>query len=383
VIGQPQEAVVAESDQRYTRSLIGVILLGLIALGATWILADRLVMRPVQALVAATRQLAAGNLQARSQGINHAGELGQLAQAFDEMAAQLEAKTTAMAHEITERTRAEEQVRLLNTTLEQRVQDRTIQLEAVNKELEAFSYSVSHDLRAPLRGIDGFSKILLEHYTPVLDAQGQLYLQRVRAATQRMAQLIDDLLNLSRITRSQMRIEAVDLSALACTLAAEFQQAEPERAVTFVIADNVWGQGDRQLLRIVLENLLGNAWKFTSKQPAATIEFGRLVRADLPIYYVRDTGAGFDMQYAGKLFGAFQRLHGMTEFPGTGIGLATVQRILHRHGGTIWAEGAVDQGATFYFTLAATADGRNHEAPEHEHETEVFGGVQTDSAGRR
>lgn len=351
MIGLPQEAIVAESDQRFIRSLIGVVLLGIIALGMTWVLADRLIMRPVQALVGTTRRLAAGNLQTRSPGISRSGEFGQLAQAFDEMAAQLEAKTAAMTYEIAERTRAEEQVRQLNVTLEQRVRERTVQIEAVNKELEAFSYSVSHDLRAPLRGIDGFSKILLEHYEPVLDAQGKLYLQRVRAATQRMAQLIDDLLDLSRITRSQMRVETVDLSALAQTIAAELHQSDPERNVTFTIAGGLSAQGDGPLLRIVLENLLDNAWKFTGKRPSASIEFGVLDRDGMPTYFVRDTGAGFEMEYAGKLFGAFQRLHGMTEFPGTGIGLATVQRILHRHGGTIWAEGAVDQGATFYFAI--------------------------------
>jgi len=224
-------------------------------------------------------------------------------------------------------------------------------LEQVNKELEAFSYSVSHDLRAPLRGIDGFSQALLEDYADSLDDQGKDYLQRVRAASQRMAQLIDDMLKLSRVTRAEMRHETVDLSALAHDIAGELQKTRPERQVDFVIAPGLVVNGDAQLLRAVLENLLGNAWKFTSAHPCAKIEFGIAEYEGKPAYFVRDDGVGFDMAYVDKLFGAFQRLHAMNEFPGTGIGLATVQRIIHRHGGHVWAEGAVEQGATFYFTL--------------------------------
>jgi signal transduction histidine kinase len=228
---------------------------------------------------------------------------------------------------------------------------RTVQLEATNKELEAFSYSVSHDLRAPLRSIDGFSQALLEDYGARLDEDGQDYLQRVRAAAQRMAQLIDDLLSLARVTRSELHPEPIDLSACALTIAHELQRTQPDRRVAFIITPGLVAHGDARLLRIALENLLGNAWKFTAKRPCATIEFGAVPHDDGMAYFVRDDGAGFEMAYVDKLFGAFQRLHSMTEFAGTGIGLATVQRIIHRHGGRIWAEGAVEQGATFYFIL--------------------------------
>jgi light-regulated signal transduction histidine kinase (bacteriophytochrome) len=233
------------------------------------------------------------------------------------------------------------------------LQERATELEAVNSELEAFSYSVSHDLRSPLRSIDGFSQALLEDYEEKLDEEGKDYLRRVRASTQRMGELIDDMLNMSRITRSDMHREPVDLTEMAQASAAELQKSAPEREVEFVIADGLTAQGDARLLRIVMDNLLGNAWKYTSKHPRACIEFGFAQNNEQSIYFVRDDGAGFDMTYADKLFGVFQRLHKQTEFPGTGVGLATVQRIMHRHGGRVWADAQVDKGATFYFTLSS------------------------------
>jgi PAS domain S-box-containing protein len=229
------------------------------------------------------------------------------------------------------------------------------ELAAANKELESFSYSVSHDLRAPLRSINGFSQALLEDYADQLDDQGKEHLHRVCAATQRMGALIDDLLNLSRVTRAEIYLQRLDLSALVRAVAGDLRKTQPERQTEFLIEEELRATADPRLLRIVLENLLGNAWKFTSKRVPAYIEFGKTAKNDGMAFFVRDNGAGFDQAYAGRLFGAFQRLHAATEFPGTGVGLATVQRIIHRHGGTVWAEGTVDKGATFYFTLAETS----------------------------
>jgi PAS domain S-box-containing protein len=246
--------------------------------------------------------------------------------------------------DITDRKLVEAEVRKLNDSL----QRHAAQLEASNKELEAFSYSVSHDLRAPLRGIDGFSLALMEDYSDKLDEQAKVTFGRIRAASKRMAQLIDDLLNLSRI---ELRPQEVDLSALAKGILAEFQQREPERAVECVIPDGVVGQDDPRLLHMVLENLLGNAWKFSGKKPEGRIELGTAPQDGQTVYFISDNGTGFDMTYANKLFGVFERLHTAGEFPGTGVGLSIVQRIIHRHGGQIWAESAPGKGATFSFTL--------------------------------
>lgn len=223
--------------------------------------------------------------------------------------------------------------------------------EAANRELEAFSYSVSHDLRAPLRSIDGFSLALLEDYHDRLDDQGRDYLKRVRSSTQRMSQLIDDLLRLSRLTRSQLSIASVDLTALARKVILDLTESQPERQLTVTIEPGIVAEGDAQLLAVVLENLLGNAWKFTEKTADAHIEFGTTIVGGRRAFFVRDNGAGFDMAYAEKLFATFQRLHREDEFPGTGIGLSLVQRVVHRLGGKVWGKGRVGQGAAFYFTL--------------------------------
>ncbi len=256
-----------------------------------------------------------------------------------------------VALDVTDRKRAEAAILELNASLERRVAERTAQLQSTNKELEAFSYSVSHDLRAPLRSIDGFSKAVLEDYSHLLDAEGQDYLRSIRTASRHMSQLIDDLLKLSRVTRGEMHHEPVDLSALVLDIEGELRRAEPDRHVELTVAPGLHVQGDPKLLRIALLNLVGNAWKFTSRRDPARIEVGRLDGPGPPVYYVRDNGAGFSMKYADKLFGAFHRLHAASEFEGTGIGLATVHRIISRHGGRIWAESKEDQGATFYFTI--------------------------------
>jgi PAS domain S-box-containing protein len=261
-------------------------------------------------------------------------------------------RIAGVAIDITTRKAAEEGVGRMNAELEQRVRARTAQLEAMNRELEAFAYSVSHDLRAPLRSICGFSEVVLERYADRLDALGQEYLKRTCASGHHMERLIDDLLKLSRLGQSELRLQNVNLSALVESIAAELRKAEPNRAVDLVIAPGLRAEGDERLLRVALDNLLRNAWKFTSRNPRARIEFGFAAEPE-PAFFVRDDGVGFDPAYAGKLFGVFQRLHSANEFPGTGIGLATVRRIITRHSGRTWATSAVSQGATFYFTLPA------------------------------
>ena len=257
----------------------------------------------------------------------------------------------AQAQAADELRESEENVRKLNAELELRVRERTNQLETINKELESFSYSVSHDLRAPLRGINGWSLALYEDYFDKLDEQGKQYLDRVRAETQHMESLIDNMLELSRVTRSDMQKEQVDLSATALSIIARLKAEEPKRQVNFEVQDNLKIKGDPNLLVSALTNLLGNAFKFTRNRAQGLIEFGQTIVNDERVFFVRDNGAGFNMDYSQKLFHAFQRLHKASEFPGTGVGLATVQRIIHRHGGRIWAEAEVDHGATFYFTL--------------------------------
>ncbi|MGB5105306.1 MAG: PAS domain S-box protein [Candidatus Zixiibacteriota bacterium] len=253
----------------------------------------------------------------------------------------------ATASDITDRKAAEDKIAVLNKALAHRA----VALESVNAELEAFSYSVSHDLRAPLRSIDGFSLALLEDFEGKLGTEGDDYLRRVRGATQRMARLIDDMLQLSRVSRGDFNREAVDLSRMALEIVDSLREKHPARSVEFVLQSGMYGEGDQRLLHVAMENLIGNAWKYSSKIEQARIEFGATEVNGSKVFFIRDNGAGFDQNYAGKLFGAFQRLHSAGEFEGTGVGLAIVKRIINRHGGRVWAEGVVDKGATFYFTL--------------------------------
>ena len=268
---------------------------------------------------------------------------------------------TSAIRDISERKKVEKQISELNRELK----DRAAELENANKELEAFSYSVSHDLRSPLQNIDSFSQILVEEYANRLDADGRDYVQRLRGSCQHMEEIIDALLALSNMARHELVLDRVNLSALAKAIAAELKQKDPDRLVDWVIAEGLIVAGDARLLRVVLENLIGNAWKFTAGRPRARIEFGALPQCNgSRTYFVRDDGAGFDMTRAGHLFAPFKRLHDQGQFRGTGIGLATVQRVIQRHRGRIWAEGVVDHGATFCFTLteeSASSNGRDHE----------------------
>jgi PAS domain S-box-containing protein len=262
--------------------------------------------------------------------------------------------------DITARKRAEDQVRRLNAELEQRVRDRTAELETTARELDAFAYSVSHDLRAPLRSLHGFSEILLEDYAGKLDDDGRKYLQRIQANVARMGQLIDDLLRLSRATRAGLKREQVDISAQASEIIGELRSAEPDRRAETVIADALVTTGDSHLIRLALVNLLSNAWKFTSRRECAIISVGAVDQPGGRVFFVRDNGAGFDMRYAGKLFGPFQRLHPVAEFEGSGIGLAIVDRVLSRHGGRIWAESEMGKGSTFFFTFTSEGSDRSN-----------------------
>lgn len=291
------------------------------------------ITRPLFELTHAAEAIAAGDYSRRV-GEDRRDEIGRLGRTFNAMAGQ---------------------VQEARQRLEARVVERTAQLEAANAELEAFSYSVSHDLRTPLRSIDGFSQALIEDAADRLDAKEKGYLQRVRAAAQRMGELIDDLLELSRVARAELRRERISLSEIGHAVAADLKRSTPERTVDLHIQDGLIVEGDGRLVRIVIENLLGNAWKFTRNVTPARIELGVEHDAGKSAYFVRDNGAGFDMTYMDKLFRPFQRLHGETEFPGTGIGLATVHRIIDRHGGRAWAKGAVGAGATVYFTLPTSS----------------------------
>jgi hypothetical protein len=256
-----------------------------------------------------------------------------------------------LKREIVERSRAEEEAQRANTELEHRVAERTAELEAVNRELESFNYSVSHDLRNPLTSIDGFGRILLEDYGTFLDDKGRGYMERILMAGKRMNRLIESMLSLARLGREEIRREQVDLSDMVSKVFEEFRFRFPERNVAATIAEGVMVNGDRRLMRVVVENLVGNAWKYTGGKAAASIEFGTCELRGEKVHYIRDNGAGFDMARAHRLFTPFERLHSTNEFEGNGIGLATVRRIIERHGGRIWAEAKTGEGATFYFFL--------------------------------
>src|SRR3989442_4075623 len=343
----------AVSDALRLSGIIAIAVLA-IALLAAYALAAALrgrISEPILALAETARAVSTRqDYSVRAPKLGE-DELGTLTDAFNQMLGRISDQ--------------DRELRRHATDLEQRVEERTHALQernealrrnaaellAANQELDAFAYSVSHDLRAPLRSIDGFSHVLLEDYAAQLDQAGQDSLHRVRAASQRMATLIDDLLKLARVTRAEMRTELVDLSGMARDIVAELQRATPERRVEFAIAPGLEARGDPRLLRVALDNLLRNGWKYTAKQARPQVEFASTNVNGERAFLVRDNGAGFDMKYADKLFGVFQRLHSAAEFEGTGVGLATVRRIITRHGGRIWAEGAVDRGATFYFTL--------------------------------
>src|SRR5467141_2343866 len=339
--------------------LIAAMLVALLM--SSWM--QNIVTRPILAIAQIAREVVEQRDYSRRAPKMSADEVGTLVDSFNDMLTEidrrtreLEASNAKLAQEAEERSRAEREVMRLNAELENRVRDRTAQLETANRELESFSYSVSHDLRAPLRAIDGFGQALVDDFPEHLPGEAKRYLSRIRASTQHMAQLIEDLLKLARVSRGSLERRAVDLGQIARQVVAELQQGEPGRAVEVSIWDGMRAEGDPHLLRAALENLIGNAWKFTSKSAEPRIEIGALKDRGRTTYFVRDNGAGFEMAYADKLFGAFQRLHSTNEYSGTGIGLATVQRIVHRHGGRVWAEAEVGKGAVFFFTLEAAAE---------------------------
>ncbi len=344
ILAEESQAEVMAFQRLSTILTLSLMIILAIAVTTASLLVARSIAEPLDGLIKGAEIIGKGDLEYKVE-VKSKDELGELAAAFNKMTENLKKITASrdeLDREITERKRAE--ARLLKSNTE---------LAAVNKELESFSYSVSHDLRAPLRAMNGFSKIMLEDYTGKLDSKGKDSLNRIRNASQRMAQLIDDLLGLSRVTRREIKLERVDLTELAKSITKDLEKTKPERRAEFLIQEGVIANGDAHLLAVVLKNLLENSWKFTSKHSSVKIEFGITKIEDQEAYFVRDNGVGFDMAYADKLFGSFQRLHSDKEFAGTGIGLATVKRIITRHGGSIWAESEVGKGATFYFKLSS------------------------------
>ena len=328
--------------RRYLAIAAVILLLSMLAALLVSGMFRRAVADPIVQLADVAREVSLKrNYNIRGNPTGAGDEVAILIDAFNDMLTQIQSRETELQQ--------------AHAELEHRVEDRTRQLVAANRELEAFSYSVSHDLRGPLEVINGFGHILLEEYGNKIDPAAREYVLQIKASTNRMAELIDDLLNLSRVSTTGMHTEKVDLAGIARSIADQFCRREPSRRVEFAIADCAPVEGDSRLLRIAMENLLRNAWKYTSNREVALIEFGCEQRVRQAAFFVRDNGAGFDPRHVDRLFKPFQRLHSLSEFPGTGIGLATVQRIIARHGGEVWAEGAVDKGATFYFTIGSRA----------------------------
>lgn len=340
----PDRVVFAQSKEVLWNTIrIALLVAGLGAIGG-WVISRRLI-RPLQELTQAAARVADGTEPARV-AAKRADEIGELAAAFNTMAARVVEGRHTLEQRVAERT--EELARALA-----QLEEDAKQLSRSNRELEAFSYTISHDLRAPLRSIDGFSDALLTDYAEHLDETGKGHLNRVRRAAKRMGQLIDDLLELSRVSRTELISSPVALDGLAARLVRDLQEREPDRRVEVRIHATPPAQGDARLLALVLQNLFENAWKFTSRRPDGCIEFGVSTQGAPVTYFVRDNGVGFDMAHSAKLFGIFQRLHSMDEFPGTGVGLAIVQRIIERHGGRVWVDAQPGAGATFFFTLEA------------------------------